>query len=85
MRLSADEKLAATQVLLAAEITAAWILDSDDQSEVVFLVPKNEADFSSLTESESVSALVESLMEVLPGVKIWVGPNRDGPPKSRLY
>jgi hypothetical protein len=85
MILSADEQLAVTRVLREAGFTAAWILDSDDQTEVVFLVPKREGDFSSLAESESVSEVVESLMAILPGKKVWVGPNGEGLPKSSLY
>lgn len=83
--LTDEKKLLVTRVLREVGFSAVWILDSDDRSELVFLVPRDEGDFSSLEESASVGEIVETLMALLPGIKIWVGPNRDSVAKSQLY
>lgn len=85
MDLTAEQERESAQILRTAGFTAAWILDSEDQSEIVFLVPKDEGDFSSLSESPTVHAVVLALMKVLPGLKVWVSDDKRGIPKTRMY
>lgn len=85
MDLTTEQKRESAQILRAAGFTAAWILNSEDQSEIVFLVPKDEGDFSSLSESPTVHAVVMELKKVLPGLKVWVYCVEAGAPKTQLY
>jgi len=57
---------------------AAWIMDSDDQSEIAFLVPKNEGDFLCAVESTTIGHVVVTLTEILPDLKVSVAPDGDG-------
>ena len=85
MDLTTEQKRKSTQILRAAGFTAAWILNTEDQSEVVFLVPKDEGDLSSLSESPTVHAVVMELKTVLQGLKVWVYFVEEDAPKTQLY
>lgn len=69
MDLNDEQQRASARVLREASFSAPWMLDSDDQSEIVFLVPKNEGDFSSTVESATIGHVDVTLMEILPDLK----------------
>ena len=52
-------------------------MDSDDQSEIAFLVPKNEGDFLCAVESTTIGHVVVTLTEILPDLKVSVAPDGD--------
>ena len=53
-------------------------MDSDDQSEIAFLVLKNEGDFLCAVESTTIGHVVVTLTEILPDLKVSVAPDGDG-------
>jgi hypothetical protein len=83
--LSPEAREAAEKVLRSAGFSSAWTLNSDDQSEIVFFVPQHEGDFQPLGETLRTRGVVDALMDVIPGIKIWVEPKPSGVPISRIF
>jgi hypothetical protein len=85
MNLADDSRADAITILRNAGFTSAWVLETGDPSDVVFLVPRNEGDVAPIVESPSIRAVVRLLMGVIPNSKVAVAANREGLKKTRLY
>lgn len=77
MTLTPDEQFAAINVLRNTGFIEAWMLNNNNnETEIGFLVPAQEGDFTSLERSPSTREVVFSLLKVLTHMKVTVGANR---------
>jgi hypothetical protein len=87
------------RILRGAGYSQAWVLDSIDSTERVFLVPESDLDWGvpvyvgygapldwvAHTESPLMRKTSIGLTGVFPGTKVFIGAYRDGLAVSQLY
>jgi len=80
-----QQKAGAIAILRDLGFSRASTLNYDGGDEIVFVVPPEESGQVGLEESEFEHSAVLRLMAIIPHVKVWVAPDRDGLDRTRLF